>query len=108
MPFMRISPGPLYAKKGTPKEREQRRFQQLADDILAQVLPSSSRPERRLRRRPDDTESTQAQATVAPSPDKTIHPDENSSRTEGQECSRRICSTTTATKYNAGKSWAAR
>lgn len=62
MPFMRISPGPHYVKKGTPKEREQRRFQQLADEIFADMLPRSSRPGRRKRGRADSTDSRRMRA----------------------------------------------
>lgn len=47
MPFMRISQGQRYVKKGTPKEREQHYFRQLADDIFADMLPRTVRPGRR-------------------------------------------------------------
>jgi hypothetical protein len=61
MPFMRISQGQRYAKKGTPKEREQDHFQQLADDIFAELLLRSSRPERRKRGRVDHTGNKRTQ-----------------------------------------------
>ncbi len=70
MPFMHISPGPHYVKKGTPKEREQHRFQQLADEIFTDMLPRTCQPRRRKRRRADATNSRQVGAAEVAGVDK--------------------------------------